>query len=114
MPYADSSAQETGLSLAVARMSRGERARVWVQDAKYGYGDRGSFSFPHVPPRAQLVYDVDMISWEDVPEVGVCVIGSGCMEACTWMHYYEDHTAAEWPYLSCSTATMELEFAKRA
>lgn len=51
---ADAATHETGLSLAVERMRCGGRARVWAAP-EYGYGARGSFSFPTVPPNAHLV-----------------------------------------------------------
>lgn len=51
---ADAAYREVGLNLAVAAMRRGEVARVWA-GPRYGYGDQGSFSFPTVPPRAELV-----------------------------------------------------------
>jgi FKBP-type peptidyl-prolyl cis-trans isomerase len=50
-------------------MRVGERAAVYVTDPGYGYGDKGSFSFPSVPPSCQLVYEVDMIAWEPPAEV---------------------------------------------
>jgi tetratricopeptide (TPR) repeat protein len=58
------SQRESGLSLALSTMRKGERARFYIQDPKYGYGDRGSFSFPAVPPNSRLVYDVELIHWE--------------------------------------------------
>ncbi|GIL72185.1 hypothetical protein Vretimale_335 [Volvox reticuliferus] len=61
-------ALETGLCLAAATMSKGERALVFIQDPAYGYGALGSFSFPCVPPNSQLVYEVHMINWEGVEE----------------------------------------------
>lgn len=51
---ADSAYRELGLNKAVAAMRRGEVARVWA-GPQYGYGERGSFSFPTVPPAADLV-----------------------------------------------------------
>jgi hypothetical protein len=39
-------------------------------DYKYGYGEKGSFSFPSVPPACQLVYDVTMVTCEPPDEVG--------------------------------------------
>lgn len=66
---ADASARETGLNLAVATMRPGEQAHVYVTDPKYGYGEKGSFSFPSVPPSCQLVYEVEMITWEQPAEV---------------------------------------------
>jgi hypothetical protein len=53
--HADSSYQEVGLNLAAATMRCGEKARLWVPP-EYGYGERGSFSFPTVPPNADLVW----------------------------------------------------------
>jgi hypothetical protein len=66
---ADSCTRETGLYKAVASMRPGERAWVYITDHKYGYGDRGSFSFPSVPPACQLVYDVTMVTCEPPDEV---------------------------------------------
>jgi hypothetical protein len=34
-----------------------------------GYGKEGSFSFPNVPPMADLVYEVELIGFDDVNEV---------------------------------------------
>lgn len=50
-------------------MRRGERAWVYVQDPRYGYGERGSFSFPCVPPNASLVYDVQLLGFEAIDDV---------------------------------------------
>lgn len=51
--------------MAVLTMRRGEKARVWIEDPKiFGYGKRGSFSFPAVPPLAKLVYDVELVAFE--------------------------------------------------
>lgn len=46
--------RELGLNKAVTTMRRGEVARLWM-GPQYGYGDKGSFSFPTVPPAADLV-----------------------------------------------------------
>lgn len=54
-------------------MRPGERAWVYITDPSYGYGERGSFSFPSVPPACRLVYDVTMLAWEPPEEVCVCV-----------------------------------------
>jgi hypothetical protein len=51
-------------------MRPGERAWVYIMDFKYGYGEKGSFSFPSVPPACQLVYDVTMVTCEAPDEVG--------------------------------------------
>jgi FKBP-type peptidyl-prolyl cis-trans isomerase len=50
-------------------MKQGEKSWVYVTDPKYGYGDKGSFSFPSVPPKAQLVYEVELVAWEEPQEV---------------------------------------------
>lgn len=50
-------------------MRPGERAWVYITDYKYGYGEKGSFSFPSVPPACQLVYDVTMVTCEPPDEV---------------------------------------------
>lgn len=52
----------------------GEKAHVYVMDPKYGYGDKGSFSFPSVPPACQLMYEVEMLTWE--PPEEVCEVGA--------------------------------------
>ncbi|KAG2435086.1 hypothetical protein HXX76_007173 [Chlamydomonas incerta] len=62
-------AQETGLCQAVATMCRGEKALVYILDPAYGYGERGSFSFPCVPPNSALVYEVEMLGWEGIEEM---------------------------------------------
>jgi len=51
---AESAFRELGLNKAVATMRRGELARLWA-GPQYGYGEKGSFSFPTVPPSADLV-----------------------------------------------------------
>lgn len=65
----DSCTRETGLYKAVATMRPNERAWVYITDYKYGYGEKGSFSFPSVPPACQLVYDVTMVASEPPEEV---------------------------------------------
>ncbi len=53
----DSLLREVGLHLAVATMRRGERCRLQVAP-QYAFGERGSFSFPSVPPNADVEYEV--------------------------------------------------------
>lgn len=50
-------------------MRAGEKASVYVQDPKYGFGDRGNFSFPSVPPKAQLVYELELLGFDEPDEV---------------------------------------------
>ena len=54
---ADSSLKEVGLNLGVASMLRGERCRLRCAP-EYAFGQRGSFSFPSVPPDADVEYEV--------------------------------------------------------
>ena len=58
-----------GLGIGVASMKSGERALFHV-GWELGYGEEGSFSFPNVPPAADLVYEVELIGFDDVKEVG--------------------------------------------
>lgn len=51
-------------------MQPGERAAIYVLDPQYGFGDGGSFSFPAVPPKSQLVYDMTLLDWDAPTEVG--------------------------------------------
>ncbi len=45
-------------------MRVGEVARVFVHP-KYGYGEKGNFSFPMVPPSAELVYEMELLAFEN-------------------------------------------------
>lgn len=76
-------------------MRPGERAWVYIMDHKYGYGERGSFSFPSVPPACQLVYDVTMITCEPPDEVG------GVRQVCGCSTRYI-HSTAEFLVYDCS------------
>ncbi|CAG9466169.1 unnamed protein product [Pedinophyceae sp. YPF-701] len=55
--------KEAALNLAVASMRPGEKCRIEVE-SKYGFGERGNFSFPHVPPNARLAYDLELVAVE--------------------------------------------------
>ncbi|XP_025663366.1 peptidyl-prolyl cis-trans isomerase FKBP42 isoform X1 [Arachis hypogaea] len=57
----------TGLAIGVANMKDGERALLRV-GWELGYGEEGSFSFPNVPPRADLVYEVELIGFDETKE----------------------------------------------
>uniref|UniRef100_A0A0E0MJL1 peptidylprolyl isomerase n=1 Tax=Oryza punctata TaxID=4537 RepID=A0A0E0MJL1_ORYPU len=57
----------TGLGVGVSNMRSGERALLHVK-WELGYGKEGSFSFPNVPPMADLVYEVELIGFDDVKE----------------------------------------------
>ena len=52
-----------GLVLAAAHMLPFEESLVLVSP-QFGYGDDGRFSFPHVPPRASIAYEVTALHAE--------------------------------------------------
>jgi hypothetical protein len=60
--------QMMGLGIGVGNMRRGERALLHV-GWELGYGKEGSFSFPNVPPTTDLVYEVELIGFDDAKEV---------------------------------------------
>jgi FKBP-type peptidyl-prolyl cis-trans isomerase len=49
-------------------MKAGERALLRVS-WELGYGKEGSFSFPNVPPMANLVYEVELIGFDETKDV---------------------------------------------
>lgn len=55
-----------GLYQVVATMRKGEICHAWV-DSSLGYGHEGSFSFPSVPPRADLSYAIELVDFEPPP-----------------------------------------------
>lgn len=57
-----------GLAISVGSMKIGERALFQV-DHSLAYGKEGSFSFPNVPPAADVVYEVELIGYEEPREV---------------------------------------------
>nr|DAD42395.1 TPA_asm: hypothetical protein HUJ06_000625 [Nelumbo nucifera] len=57
----------TGLGIGVSSMKAGERALIHV-GWELGYGKDGSFSFPNVPPMADLLYEVELIGFDEVKE----------------------------------------------
>ncbi|XP_002962267.2 peptidyl-prolyl cis-trans isomerase FKBP42 [Selaginella moellendorffii] len=59
--------QLRGLAIAVTSMKAGESALFKV-GWKLGYGKEGNFSFPNVPPMADLVYEVELIGFENARE----------------------------------------------
>ncbi|KAF9592728.1 hypothetical protein IFM89_017298 [Coptis chinensis] len=56
-----------GLAIAVASMKSGECALLHV-GWELGYGKEGSFSFPNVPPMADLIYEVELIGVDETKE----------------------------------------------
>ncbi|CAI0442527.1 unnamed protein product [Linum tenue] len=59
--------QMTGLAIGVSNMKAGERALLHV-GWELGYGEEGSFSFPNVPPKADVVYEVELIGFDETKE----------------------------------------------
>jgi len=51
-----------GLAIGVASMRKGEECWLYLKPG-YGYGAKGSFSFPHVPSRANLAYRITLLEW---------------------------------------------------
>lgn len=58
----------TGLAIGILSMKSGERALLHVS-WELGYGKEGSFSFPNVPPMADLLYEVELIGVDETDEV---------------------------------------------
>lgn len=58
----------TGLAVGVASMKSGERSLLHV-GWELGYGKEGSFSFPNVPPMADIIYEVELIGFDETKEV---------------------------------------------
>uniref|UniRef100_A0A6N2L289 peptidylprolyl isomerase n=2 Tax=Salix viminalis TaxID=40686 RepID=A0A6N2L289_SALVM len=56
-----------GLAVGVSSMKAGERALLHV-GWELGYGKEGSFSFPNVPPMADIIYEVELIGFDEVKE----------------------------------------------
>lgn len=57
----------SGFAIGVASMKAGERALLHV-DWQLGYGEEGNFSFPNVPPRGNLIYEAELIGFEEAKE----------------------------------------------
>ncbi|XP_040994808.1 peptidyl-prolyl cis-trans isomerase FKBP42-like [Juglans microcarpa x Juglans regia] len=57
----------TGLAIGLSSMKSGERALLHV-GWELGYGKEGSFSFPNVPPMADIIYEVELIGFDETKE----------------------------------------------
>ncbi|KAJ7949192.1 Peptidylprolyl isomerase [Quillaja saponaria] len=57
----------TGLGIGISNMKSGERALLHV-GWEFGYGKEGSFSFPNVPPMADIIYEVELIGFDETKE----------------------------------------------
>lgn len=60
----------TGLAIGISSMKSGERALLYV-GWELGYGKEGNFSFPNVPPMADILYEVELIGFDETKEVSV-------------------------------------------
>lgn len=65
----------TGLAVGIASMKTGERALLHVS-WELGYGKEGNFSFPNVAPMADVVYEVELIGFDETKEVSAIYLGS--------------------------------------
>lgn len=59
-----------GLGIGVSNMKAGECALLHV-GWELAYGDEGSFSFPNVPPKADILYEVELIGFDET--IKVCI-----------------------------------------
>ncbi|KAJ4833337.1 Peptidyl-prolyl cis-trans isomerase fkbp42 [Turnera subulata] len=57
----------TGLAIGVSNMKAGERSLLHV-GWELAYGEEGSFSFPNVPPMADVIYEIELIGFDEVKE----------------------------------------------
>ncbi|PSS24457.1 Peptidyl-prolyl cis-trans isomerase [Actinidia chinensis var. chinensis] len=57
----------TGMGIGVSSMKSGERALLHV-GWELGYGKEGNFSFPNVPPMADILYEVELIGFDETKE----------------------------------------------
>ncbi|PWA51878.1 Elongated TPR repeat-containing domain-containing protein [Artemisia annua] len=60
----------TGLAIGLTSMKAGERALLHV-GWELGYGEEGSFSFPNVPPKADIIYEVELVGFDETKEVSI-------------------------------------------
>ena len=65
----------SGLAIGVASMQAGERALLHV-GWQLGYGEEGKFSFPNVTPKADLIYEVELIGFQEAKEVSLILLFS--------------------------------------
>ncbi|KAI8105873.1 hypothetical protein M9434_000452 [Picochlorum sp. BPE23] len=59
----DAIVKERGIHKVLATMKVGEICHVWVSP-EFGYGSKGNFSFPSIPPNAHLSYAIEMVDFE--------------------------------------------------
>lgn len=71
LPFATEKKEMTGLAIGVATMTSGERALLRI-GWELAYGKEGNFSFPNVPPMADILYEVELIGFDETKEVSSC------------------------------------------
>uniref|UniRef100_A0A7S3G378 peptidylprolyl isomerase n=1 Tax=Palpitomonas bilix TaxID=652834 RepID=A0A7S3G378_9EUKA len=77
----DSPLVRKGVHLIVERMSEGEKASAIVHYS-YAYGKEGQFSFPMVPQRATIEYDIELVSVDPyIPEPPIFEMSTSMMIA---------------------------------
>ena len=59
----DAIVKERGLHKVLATMKVGEICHVWVSP-EFGYGEKGNFSFPSIPPNSHLSYAIELVDFE--------------------------------------------------
>lgn len=67
-----------GWDLAVGTMTVGERANIKIAP-EYGYGDSGAGGV--IPPRATLLFDVELVGVKEPPSALVQLLKQGAMAA---------------------------------
>lgn len=78
-----------GLAIGVSSMKAGEHALLHVS-WELGYGKEGSFSFPNVPPMADLIYEVELIGFDEAKEVSFAFLNWRCRHAILLPLPFED------------------------
>ncbi|XP_021736171.1 peptidyl-prolyl cis-trans isomerase FKBP42-like [Chenopodium quinoa] len=56
-----------GLGIGISNMKSGEHSLLHV-GWELGYGKDGSFSFPNVPPMADIIYEVELVGFDETKE----------------------------------------------
>lgn len=60
------------MAIGVSSMKSGERALLHV-GWELGYGKDGNFSFPNVAPMADLLYEVEVIGFDETKEASYLI-----------------------------------------
>lgn len=79
----------TGLAVGISCMKAGERALLHV-GWELGYGKEGNFSFPNVSPMADIVYEVELIGFDETKEVSAVYLGSLMHKIFNTLHSWKE------------------------